>query len=280
MYMQLEDEFGDIVGKARRGQEVALADLARRVDLSQADLEKIENYELTPDRDAISRLAEVLGLHPKKLQIIADRRYFPLYPSGRPVGGLVVEMMILGKDFQVNGYIVGCTETGKGVVVDPGFEAEKILRTIEATELEIEQVLLTHGHGDHIGALSEVCQAVEVPALINKFDLSLMGGLGTKIEGSIVDGETITIGNQSFLAQSTSGHTPGSMSLVHEHVAFVGDAMFAGSLGGTRNCRDYESQRGAVREKILGLSDRAVIYPGHGPATTVGEEKVNNPFFL
>jgi glyoxylase-like metal-dependent hydrolase (beta-lactamase superfamily II) len=280
MYIQVEDEFGDIVGKARRGQEIAAAELARRVQLSQSELQKIEDYELTPDQTTVERLATELGLHPQKLQNSAAKRYFPLYPSGRPVDGLVVEMMILGKDFLMNGYIVGCTETSRGVVIDPGFEAEKILKTIEAMDLEIEQVLLTHGHEDHIGALSEICQATECPALVNKADLPLLGGLSSKIESSISEGETISVGNQEFLVQATPGHTPGGVSLVHAQVAIVGDALFAGSLGGTKNRGDYESQRQAVGEKILGLDDRVVLYPGHGPATTVGEEKGNNPFFL
>ena len=280
MYMQIEDEFGDIVGKARRGQEIGEADLARRVGLATEDLERIENYELTPTQDMVVRLAEELGLHPGKLQTSAGKRFFPLYPSGRPVDGLHVEMLVLGKDFLMNGYIVGCTETGKGVVIDPGFEAEKILKAIEATDLEIEQVLLTHGHGDHTGALSEICQATSAPALVNKADLVLLGGLSTKIEGSMSEGETIGVGNQAFLVQATPGHTQGGISLVGDQVAIVGDALFAGSLGGTRNHRDYELQRDSVEEKILGLDDRVILYPGHGPATTVAEEKGNNPFFL
>jgi hydroxyacylglutathione hydrolase len=280
MYMQIEDEFGDIIGKARRGQEIEPEVLAPKVGLSRSDLEKIEEYELTPDQNIVRRLAEELGLHAGKLQVSAGKRYFPLYPSGRPVDGLVVEMLILGKDFLMNGYIIGCAETGKGVVIDPGFEAEKILKAIEATDLEIEQVLLTHGHGDHTGALSEICQATESPALVNKADFGLLGSLSTKIEGTIVEGETIAVGNQELQVQATPGHTPGGISLVHEHLAIVGDALFAGSLGGTRNRKDYEMQRDAVKEKILSLDDKVILYPGHGPATTVGEEKANNPFFL
>ena len=280
MYMQLEDEFGDVVGKARRGQEINPAELATRAGLGREEIEKIEAYEWTPAEPGVQRLAECLGLHPEKLQSSAEKRFFPLYPAGRKVDELVVEMMVLGSDFLMNGYVVGCAETNKGAVVDPGFDAEKILKAIEATGLEIEVVLLTHGHGDHIGALSEICQATEAPALINKADLPLLGGLSTKVEGSIVEGEVIAIGKQDFTARATPGHTAGGISLVHERVAFVGDALFAGSLGGTRRRRDYNGQCAAVGEQILGLDEGVVLYPGHGPATTGGEEQANNPFFI
>ncbi len=279
MYMQLEDAFGDVIGKARRGQELSVASLAGQAGLTAEEVEQIESYQLVPDAASVRRLAQCLGLHPEKLQASAEKKYFPLYPAGRPAEGLVVEMLVLGSDFLMNGYLAGCAETSKGAVIDPGFDAEKILKAIETAGLEIELVLLTHGHGDHVGALSEICQATSAPALINKADLPLLGGLRTKIEGGIVEGEIFTIGKQSFTARSAPGHTQGGMCLVHSQVAFVGDALFAGSTGGTRNRRDYEAQRRAIREKILCLEDRVALYPGHGPATTVGEEKAHNPFF-
>lgn len=280
MYTQIEDEFGDVVGKARRGQEFSTREVADKVGLSEKELGRIEAYDFTPPPRVVDRLAQVLGLHPAKLRMSAAKRYFPLYPAGRPVQGLTVEMVVLGTDFLVNGYVVGCAETRKGVVVDPGFEAEKILKAVDATEIHVEAVLLTHGHGDHVGALSEVCQATGAPALIGESDLQLLGDLRTKIEGTLSPGQRIDLGSQTLQVQSTPGHTGGSMCFVHPQVAFVGDALFAGSLGGTRRQQDYEGQRAAVEGILLGLDDRGTIYPGHGPATTVGEEKANNPFFV
>ena len=279
MYMQLEDEFGDIVGKARRGREIEPAVLARQAGLSTEALHRIENCEWSPDEAVVESLAEGLELHLEKLKVSAAKRYFPLYPSGHPLDGMVVEMMVLGDDFLVNGYVVGCKKTGKGAIIDPGFDAEKILIAVEATGLEIEQVLLTHGHGDHVGALSEICQAMEAPAFIHAADVPLLGPGSTKIEGEIVEGKAIAVGHQFFLPQVTPGHTRGGITLVNDQVAFVGDALFAGSLGGTRNRADYDLQRQAVKAKVLGLEDRVILFPGHGPATTVGEEKINNPFF-
>ena len=279
MYMQLEDEFGDVVGKARRGREISVTALAEQVAVSENDIERIESYELTPPDETIDALADYLELDAAKLRSAAGKRFFPLYPSGRPVEGLVLVMLVLGSDFLMNGYVVGCQETHKGVVIDPGFDPEKILKAVEAAELEIEEVLLTHGHGDHTGALSEVCQATGAPARINRADDHLLGGERTKIEGEIAAGDSILVGNQRFSVAATPGHTPGGVSLIHENVAIVGDALFAGSVGGTRNVDDFQMQRSAVAEQLLSLDEKVQLFPGHGPATTVGEERSNNPFF-
>ena len=278
MYAQLEDEFGDIVAKARRGQEIESAVLAEKVGISGADLARVENYELIPGIETIGRFARVLGLGEEKLAGSAQKRFFPLYPAGKPVEGLRVEMMVLGSGFQMNGYVVGCVETGNAALIDPGFDPEKILRNIEVLGLTVDVILLTHGHQDHIGALSEICQAIEAPALISRSDLGLMGSLANKVEGELIEGEVVQIGKLCFEIRSTPGHTPGGITLVHGEVAFVGDALFAGSLGGTRTLSNYRAQRQAVMEKVLGEDEKTVLFPGHGPATTVGEEKKHNPF--
>ena len=144
MYTQLEDEFGDVVGKARRGQEIAVAALADRVGLTAGDIEKIEDYELVPSADAIERLAQALGLHPGKLQASAAQAFFPRDPAGRSIAGAQVEMMVLGSGFLMNGYIVGCAATGQAAIIDPGFDADKIIQRLVASGLTVEHILLTH----------------------------------------------------------------------------------------------------------------------------------------
>ena len=280
MYTQLEDEFGDVVGKARRGQEMAVAVLADRVGLTAGDIARIEDYELVPAADAIERLAQVLGLHPGKLQASAAQAFFPRHPAGRSIGGAQVEMMVLGSGFLMNGYIVGCAATGRAAIVDPGFDADKILQRLAASGLAVEQILLTHGHQDHISALAEVGRATNAPARIHSGDLALTGSLADQIEGELAEGEVVHIGQLRFEVRSTPGHTAGGISLIHEEMAFVGDALFAGSLGGTRSVSNYRMQRQAVAEKLLGLDEETALFPGHGPATTVGEEREHNPFFL
>ena len=280
MYTQLEDEFGDVVGKARRGQEMAVAALADQVGLTAEDIAKIEDYELVPAADTIERLAQALGLHSGKLQASAARAFFPHDPAGRSVAGAQVEMMVLGSGFLMNGYIVGCAATGRAAIIDPGFDVDKILQRLAASGLTVEQILLTHGHQDHISALAEIGRATAAPARIHSGDLALMGGLADQIAGELAEGEVVHIGDLRFEVGSTPGHTAGGISLVHEEMAFVGDALFAGSLGGTRSVGNYRMQRQAVAEKLLGLDANVALFPGHGPATTVGEERENNPFFL
>ena len=280
MYTQLEDEFGDIIAKARRGQEIATAALADRVGLTAGDIARIEDYELVPAADTIERLAQALSLHPGKLQASATQAFFPRNPGGRPLAGAQVEMMVLGSGFLMNGYIVGCAATGQAAVIDPGFDVDKILQRLAASGLMVEQILLTHGHQDHIGALADIGRATSAPAQIHSGDLALMGSLADQIAGELEEDEVVHIGKLRFEVRSTPGHTAGGISLVHEEMAFVGDALFAGSLGGTRSVVNYRMQRQAVAEKLLGLDEETVLFPGHGPATTVGEERAHNPFFL
>ena len=280
MYTQLEDEFGDVVAKARRGQEMAVAALADRVGLTAGEIARIEDYELVPAADAIERLAQVLGLHPDKLQASAKQAFFPRNPAGRSIAGAQVEMMVLGSGFLMNGYIVGCAATGQAAVIDPGFDADKILQRLTASGLTVEQILLTHGHQDHISALAEIGRATSAPARIHSRDLGLTGSVADQIAGELEEGKVVHIGKLRFEIRSTPGHTAGGISLVHEEMAFVGDALFAGSLGGTRSVVNYRMQRQAVAEKLLGLDANVALFPGHGPATTVGEEREHNPFFL
>ena len=280
MYTQLEDEFGDVVGKARRGQEIAVAALADRVGLTAGDIAKIEDYELVPAADVIERLAQALGLHPGKLQASAAQAFFPSDPAGRSIAGSQVEMMVLGSGFLMNGYIIGCAATGRAAIIDPGFDADKILQRLVASGLTVEQILLTHGHQDHISALAEISQATNAPTRIHSGDLALTGSLAGQIEGELAEGDVVSIGELRFEVRATPGHTAGGISLVHGEMAFVGDALFAGSLGGTRSVDNYRMQRQAVAEKLLGLDANVALFPGHGPATTVGEEREHNPFFL
>lgn len=280
MYTQLEDEFGDVVGKARRGQEIAVAALADRVGLTAGDIAKIEDYELVPAADVIEGLAQALGLHPGKLQASAAQAFFPSDPAGRSIAGSQVEMMVLGSGFLMNGYIIGCAATGRAAIIDPGFDADKILQRLVASGLTVEQILLTHGHQDHISALAEISQATNAPTRIHSGDLALTGSLAGQIEGELAEGDVVSIGELRFEVRATPGHTAGGISLVHGEMAFVGDALLAGSLGGTRSVDNYRMQRQAVAEKLLGLDANVALFPGHGPATTVGEEREHNPFFL
>ncbi len=279
MYDRLEDEFGDVVGKARRGQQRTTADVANAAGLSSADIERIEAYELLPGTDVVSALANTLGLNAQKLQRSAAAEFLPAQPGVRQFVDLVVEMRVLGTDFLMNGYVVGCPRTKVGAIIDPGFQADRILQAVEGAQLEISFILLTHGHHDHVGALAEIRQATQADVLASEGEMELLGDLRQHVDGYLVPGEIVEIGRQSLRVVSTPGHTPAGVSLVHEEAAFVGDALFAGSVGGTRQRADYDRQLSAVQAELLSLPDETALFPGHGPATTVAEERLNNPFF-
>lgn len=280
MYRSLEDEFGDVVGKARRGQQIAADVLYPQVGIAQADGERIERYEWIPDGETMDRLADALELSPPKLRECAQVNFFPRAPGGIPRDGVHVEMMVLGQSFLMNGYLVGCPATGRALCVDPGFDGDKIIARAKQAGLRIEQVFLTHGHHDHIGALKEIVEATQARVQISEGDSSMLGELSTLVQDRVAHGDTVQVGELTFAVRATGGHTPGGMSLVGHGMALVGDALFAGSLGGTRKRENYIAQRRAVEEYILSLDEAVVLYPGHGPATTVGEERAHNPFFL
>ena len=158
--------------------------------MTAGDIAKIEDYELVPTADTIERLAQALGLHPGKLQASAKQAFFPRHPAGRSIAGAQVEMMVLGSGFLMNGYIVGCVATGQAAIIDPGFDADKILQRLAASGLTVEQILLTHGHQDHVSALAEIGRATSAPARIHSGDLALTGSLADQIAGELEEGDS------------------------------------------------------------------------------------------
>lgn len=281
-YRTLEDEFGDVVGKARRGQERTVEQVAGAADLTTADVQAIEAYELTPSDEIVDRLAKVLGLDASRLRDSAAARYFPAdpHPAAQRSAGLAVHMLVLGSDFLMNGYVVICRRTGKAAIVDPGFDADRLLQVVEQAGAEVACVWLTHGHSDHVGDVEAIVGATGVEAAIHAPDLTLADEAARHIAARLIPGGQVRVGEQTLHVYATPGHTPGGVSLVHDDgVALVGDALFAGSLGGTRRQSDYDGQRRAVEQALLSLPPETVVYPGHGPATTVGEEREHNPFY-
>jgi hydroxyacylglutathione hydrolase len=278
MYSSLEDEFGDVIGKARRGQELDPGVVAVRAGIAAADLARMENYELMPDAATVDRLADVLGLCSQRLNRCAGAAFFPAAPEGTDHQRLVVGMVPLGSNYQMNGYVLGCRETGAGVIIDPGADADTLMAVVESSGLRIERILLTHGHHDHTGALAPVCASTGASAFVSQHDLALLGDLQGLVSGSLADSEQIAVGREVLSARHIPGHTAGSTCLIHPEASFVGDVLFAGSLGGTRSLPAYRTQLQGVHRHLLGLEDSVVLYPGHGPASTVGEERSHNPF--
>lgn len=176
-----------------------------------------------------------------------------------------------------NCYIVGCKKTGEAVVIDPGGDAMRIVSELTKKKLTLRHILNTHGHWDHTGANSELRKITRAPLLLHGLDAA---GLNDPPDGFLEDGQEVLFGTHALRVLHTPGHSPGGVCFSGPGVVFTGDTLFAGSIGRTDLAGgSYESLIRSVREKLFPLGDEIRAYPGHGPATTIGEERRHNPFF-
>ncbi len=207
-------------------------------------------------------------------------------PAALYVKGLVVS------PYGTNCYVVGAGG-GQVIVIDPGGDPGVILRLIESEALTVTAIVDTHGHGDHIGANADLKARFGCPVMIHEADaefltdpmLNLSAWLGEDTVVSptadrlLQDGDDIAVGPVTFRVIHTGGHTPGGICLYTEGHLFAGDTLFAGSIGRT----DFpggsmEQLITGIRGKLLVLPDDTIVYPGHGPTTSIGTEKAGNPY--
>ncbi len=193
---------------------------------------------------------------------------------------------------QATCFIVGDEQTKEAVVIDPGDEARRIFSGLQKHSLTLKYIINTHGHFDHVGANKALKSLTGAPILIHQGDAPMLSGLsgsarmwGMQAEDSppdqlIKDGDRITFGQITLQVIHTPGHSPGGISLYTPKVVFVGDTLFAGSIGRTDfPGGDYDLLISGVRNRLFVLGDDVQVFPGHGPDTTIGYEKKYNPFF-
>lgn len=205
---------------------------------------------------------------------------------------MIIKTLPVGP-IQTNCYLIGCPDTLKGAVIDPGWDAPVILAAAEEENLTIEYVLNTHAHWDHVAANADVIKATGAELAIHPNDLPLLrmrGGAdfwGITVETSpepdieLVEGQSIALGELELQVLFTPGHTPGHVSFYEagSGVVFDGDVLFNKGIGRTDlPGGDHHTLMRSIREVLMALPAETVVYSGHGPATTIGEERWANPW--
>lgn len=208
-------------------------------------------------------------------------------------GTLIIERLVVGP-LQTNCYIVGDEATGEGIVIDPGGDADLILETVQSKKLNVKLVVNTHGHFDHIMANGKVMEATGAPLAIHPDDAGMLtnplrsfalfvGKIHPSPPATVLleEGSTVEVGSIKLQVLHTPGHSAGSVSLwcTQEKAVFSGDVLFNMGIGRTDfPGGSYRVLLQSIREKLFTLPDETMVYPGHGPETTIGFERAHNPF--
>jgi glyoxylase-like metal-dependent hydrolase (beta-lactamase superfamily II) len=264
----LEDTFADVVGKAQRGLGLSDDVVAQRSGITTAQLSAFKGG--TFDENVARKLATALNLSAEALVELGKKAW---YPPTHQVEGLAA-FNTPYEDMTVNSYLVFDPKTKEAAAFDTGATAKPMLDFAKQNGLKIKLILLTHTHVDHIADLKNLKAATGAPAYV-----------GEKEQFPDAEpfpaGKAFNIGSLKLESRQTSGHARGGITFVvsglSRRVAVVGDALFAASMGG--GAISYEEALRTNRKEIFSLPDDTIVCPGHGPLTTVGEQKKHNPFY-
>ena len=206
---------------------------------------------------------------------------------------MILKMLTVGP-FQENCYIVGDERSGEGAIVDPGDEAARIAMAVEETGLEIGSIIVTHAHVDHVGAVVGLVDEYSCPVLMHAEAEPMLKELPTQammmgmrfgrvptVDRYVEDDEVLEVGDLGLRSLYTPGHAPGHLAFYVENEGIVlsGDALFAGSIGRVDlPGGSMEVLMRSIEERLLTLPDETLVYSGHGPRTTIGNERTSNPF--
>lgn len=207
---------------------------------------------------------------------------------------MILRQLVVGM-FASNCFIVGSEATKEGVIIDPGADAKEILEAASDLGLSIKLIVATHNHPDHIGALGQVKDVLKADYAVHEADSnSMMPSMVGRVVGAVMggsmksspnperllcDGDVIEVGDVKLSVVHTPGHTQGGISLLGDGVVFVGDTLFNLGIGRTdMPGGDYATLMDSIVTKLMSLPDDTIVYPGHGPRTTIGTERQGNPF--
>jgi hydroxyacylglutathione hydrolase len=265
----LEDNVGDIIGKAQRGLRISDSELAEKARVSSQKIRRLRDGDF--DELALLRVAPVLGLAGRALCELAKGEWNPRKIDEQD--GLA-QFNTHYHDMAVNAYLVWDPASRAAAAFDTGADCGEMVRFANRHKLKVNLILLTHAHDDHVA---------DLPRLREETGGEVFTPAREPVPGAeaIEEGKRFRLGNLEIDTRLTWGHSPGGMTYVvtglSRPIAIVGDSLFAGSMGGGNVSYDDALQNNL--EKILTLPDETIICPGHGPMTTVGEEKQHNPFF-
>lgn len=265
----LEDEAIDIIGKAQRGLALGNRGLAEKAGLSDDDCEAIQSGRA--GGEALRKAADALGLNAAALAAVAQGEWYPNFPDA--IDGVAMCNTPFD-DMTTNAYVVWSPATRDAFILDTGTDAAALLDVCSRNELRVRAILLTHTHHDHIAVLPQLRKETGAPVFVNEHE---------SVPGTepFSEGKVFEAGDLRLETRLTSGHSPGGTTFVVSGlsmpIAVTGDSIFAGSMGG--GMISFSDQKRNIAEKILTLSDETVLFPGHGPPTTVAQEKKHNPFF-
>ena len=268
MSIPLEDNFADVIGKAQRGLHISDSELAEKSGVSPAALKDLRDGNF--DEGAARKIAPLLGLNADALADMGLKRWMP-----RPVEleGLAAYNTPFN-DMTVNSYLIWDAASREAVAFDTGSDCSGMLDTLRARGLKLKFILLTHTHGDHVYELDRLREKTAAPAFVSNRES--IGGAEQFEAGKVFEA-----GKLRIETRQTWGHSRGGITYVirglAKPVAVVGDALFASSMGG--GMVSYADALRTNREEIFTLPDETVICPGHGPMTTLAEEKQHNPFY-
>jgi hydroxyacylglutathione hydrolase len=273
--VNLEDHLGDIIRKARTMSNVSTSAAAGAAGISETELSALEETGQLAKKINFSALGNLVGLHPQKLEAIANG-WLPAQKD-LSIWREIRVFTTAGEGLTVNCYLVWDEVTRDAALFDTGLDAKPILDCIAENQLQLRHIFITHSHWDHVEALPKIRETWPKARLHS-------GSKNAPVDQRNKTAEIVHLGGLRVTHRETPGHAEDGVTYMVGNwqedaplIAFVGDAIFAGSIG--RGNQSWDLARQKVREQILTLPAETLLCPGHGPLTTVAEEKEHNPFF-